>query len=179
MKRRTDVFRCVASVASIACFAVAVNAQGLWKYTDKSGRVTYSDKAPNDGEKAEPVIADTAGTVIPAAKNLFEGKPQSGAVVSSRASDREAARENYRRRVDAAREELDQAKKALETGQGPTQEERQVVVGRGKDGQPTGVNAVNRKPEYYERLAALEEAIKQAEEKVAAAEKDFREKAPK
>lgn len=179
MKRLAEYFHCAVPLACIACFAVAANAQGLWKYTDKNGKVTYSDKAPKDGEKAEPVIADTTGTVIPAAKNLLGGKPQGSAAVNSRASEREAARDNYRQKVDAAREELDQAKKAREMGQEPTPEERLIVVGRGKDGQPTGVNAVNRKPEYYERIAALEEAIKKAEEKVAAAEKEFREKAPK
>ena len=179
MKRRSEFFLRLASVASIMGFAVYASAQELWKYTDRNGKVTYSDKAPTEGEKAERVNADTSGTVIPAAKNLYDGRPQGSASVSSRAADREAVREGYRRKVDAARSELDQAKKALETGQEPTQDERQIVVGRGKDGQSTGVNAVNRKPEYYERIAALEAAVKQAEENVAAAEKDFRDKAPK
>ena len=117
--------------------------------------------------------------MIPATKNLYGGVPQRSQSVSARASEREAQRDALRKQVDTAREELDAARKALETGQESTQDERQIVVGRGKDGQPSGVNAVNRKPEYFERIAALEAAVKMAEEKVAAAEKDFREKAPK
>ena len=34
----------------------------LWKYTDKDGKVTYSDKAPKKGEKAEPVVTDPRPT---------------------------------------------------------------------------------------------------------------------
>lgn len=176
MKRLSRNCLCAVSVAWLA---LSASAQELWKYTDKSGKVTYSDKAPMNGEKAERVNADTTGTVIPAAKNLFEGKPQGSAAVNLRASEREAERDGYRKKMEAARDELERAKKALEAGQEPTQDERQIVVGRGKEGQPTGVNAVNRKPEYFERIAGLEAAIRRAEEKVAAAEKDFRENAPK
>ena len=176
MKRLSRNCLCAISVAWLA---LSASAQELWKYTDKNGKVTYSDKAPMNGEKAERVNADTTGTVIPAAKNLLEGKPQGSAAINLRASEREAERDSYRKKMEAARDELEQAKKALEIGQEPTQEERQIVVGRNKDGQPTGVNAVNRKPEYFERIAGLEAAIRRAEEKVATAEKDFREKAPK
>ena len=179
MKRRSEKLMYVALVACISTFAFCANAQELWKYTDKSGKVTYSDKAPMEGEKAERVIADTAGTVIPAAKNLYEGKPQGSANVISRAATREAEREKYRKAVDAAREELDKAKKAHEAAREPTQEERQIVVGRGKDGKPTGANSLNLKSEYFERLAAQEAAIKKAEENVAGAEKNYQEKAPK
>lgn len=164
---------------SVAWLALSASAQELWKYTDKTGKVTYSDKAPVNGEKAERVNADTTGTVIPAAKNLFEGKSQGSASINLRASEREAEREGYRKKMQAARDELEQAKKALEIGQEPMQEERQIVVGRNKDGQPTNVNTVNRRPEYFERIAGLEAAIRRAEEKVAAAEKDYRENAPK
>ena len=173
-KRRTTL---IAGVL-LACFAFAANAQGLWRYTDKDGKVTYSDMAPKNGEKAEPVIADTTGTVIPAGRNQSSDKPQNGGLVAPRGSERAAEREAYRKAVDAARDELDKAKKALDDGQEPTQDERVIVVGRGANGQPTGVNNVNRKPEYYSRIASLEETVKKAEEKVAAAERDFRQKAP-
>ncbi|MEO8383804.1 MAG: DUF4124 domain-containing protein [Betaproteobacteria bacterium] len=162
----------------LALFAFGANAQGLWKYTDKNGKVTYSDTAPKNGEKAEPVIADTTGTVIPAERNLSSGKVEGKGVVSSRSSDRVSERENYRKALDSARDELEKAKKALEDGQEPTQDERIIVVGRGVNGQSTGVNAINRKPEYYSRIASLEEAVKKSEEKVTAAERDFRQKAP-
>ena len=162
----------------LACFAFATNAQGLWKYTDKAGKVTYSDTAPKNGEKAESVIADTTGTVIPADRNLSSGKPQNNVSVTSRASERASERETYRKALDAARNQLEVAKKALEVGQEPTQDERSIVVGRGANGQPTGANLLSTKPEYYSRIALLEDAVKKAEEKVAAAERDFRQKAP-
>ena len=51
-------------------------AQALWKYTDKDGKVTYSDKAPKKGENAQAVISDPAANVIEAPKNTREGVPQ-------------------------------------------------------------------------------------------------------
>ena len=179
MKRLAEHLLRVASVTCIFSLAFSAIAQGLWKYTDKDGKVTYSDKAPKAGEKAEPVIADTSGTVIPASKNVVGGAPQSSATVNSRAAAREAVRDKYRKEVDTARDELEAAKKALEAGKEPTQDERQIVVGRGKDGKPTGANAFNRTPAFDERIAAMEETIKKAEEKVATAERNFRENAPK
>jgi hypothetical protein len=179
MKQLFDARFRLVSIACVAWFAVSASAQDLWKYTDKNGKVTYSDKAPIDGEKAVKVTADTTGTVIPGgSKNVREGKAPGGAAVDTRASEREALREDFRKKLDLARQELDDAKKALDGGRDPTEDERQIVVGRGKDGKPTGANTSVRKPEYYERIAGLEAAVKKAEEKVAAAEKDFREKAP-
>ncbi len=179
MKQLPNNYYPIASAVCIAFFALSASAQALWKYTDKDGKVTYSDKAPTDGAKAERVNADTTGTVIPASKNVIGGTTQSSATISNRASTREATRDLFRKQVDDARDALDAAKKALETGREAKEEERQIVVGRGQNGQPTGVNAVLRKPEYEQRIAALEEAIKKAEENVAAAEKNMRNDAPR
>ncbi|MCY7389120.1 MAG: DUF4124 domain-containing protein [Burkholderiales bacterium] len=179
MKSQLEKYLRVVSLACVGSFAIYANAQELWKYTDKNGKVTYSDKAPALGEKAERVPADTTGTVIPASKNTLNGATQNSATVGARVSAREAVRESYRKNVDMAREELERAKKSLESGQEPSTEERQIVVGRGKDGQPTGSNAVLRKPEYYERIAALEAAVKKAEEKLENAERSARQSAPK
>lgn len=179
MKRLSDARLRALSLACLACFAFSANAQDLWKYTDKNGKVTYSDKAPIDGEKAVRVTTDTTGTVIfGGVKNAVEGKAQGSTAVNARASERETLREDFRKKLDAARQELEDAKKALESEREPKEEERQIVVGRGKDGKPTGANTSMRKPEFYERIAGLEAAVKKAEEKVSAAEKDFREKAP-
>ena len=179
MKRLPSNFYPIVSAACIAFFAHSAWAQALWKYTDKDGKVTYSDKAPTDGAKAERVNADTSGTVIPASKNVIGGATQSSATISNRAATREATRDLLRKQVDDARDALDAAKTALETGREAKEEERQIAVGRGKNGQPTGVNAAIRKPEYEQRIAALEEAIKKAEENVAAAEKNMRDNAPR
>ncbi len=179
MKRLLNNFLPIVSAACIVFFAVSASAQELWKYTDKDGKVTYSDKSPTDGAKAERVNADTAGTVIPASKNVIGGATQSSATISNRASTREATRDLFRKQVEDARGALDAAKKALETGREAKEEERQIVVGRGQNGQPTGVNAVLRKPEYEQRIAGLEDAIKKAEANVAAAEKNMRDNAPR
>ena len=162
MKQQPERLLCAVLMASVAILAVNANAQELWKYTDSSGKVTYSDKAPKEGEKAVRVITDTTGTVVPAAKNAYEGQLQGSAAISARAAQREATRDSYRKNVNAAREELDAAKKALEDGREAKEDERQVVVGRNKSGQPTGANAVIRKPEYDERIAELEAAIRKA-----------------
>ena len=144
MKRRPEDLIRLALVVCLACLVSPTSAQEMWKYADKDGKVTYSDKAPKQGEKAERVNADTTGTVIPASKNTLGGKTQSSATVSARAAEREALREIYRKAIDAAREELEQARKALEAGQEPTDQERQIVVGRGKEGRATGNNALIR-----------------------------------
>ena len=179
MKRQSEKILRGASMACIMSIAICANAQELWKYTDKNGKVTYSDKAPTLGEKAERVTTDTTGTVIPASKNIQNGTTQNSATVGARLSAREGLRESFRKNIDVAREELERARKAREAGQEATPEERQIVVGRGKDGQPTGANAVLRKPEYDERIAALDAAIKKAEENLANTERSARENAPK
>lgn len=179
MKRLPNNFLLIVSAACTAFFAISASAQELWKYTDKDGKVTYSDKAPTDGAKAQRVNADTAGTVIPASKNVLGGATQSSATISNRASTREATRDLFRKQVDDARDALDAAIKALETGREASEEERQIVVGRGQKGQPTGANAVLRKPEYEQRIALLEDEVKKAEANVAAAEKNMRDNAPR
>ena len=64
----------------VACLSLAIcgvsQAQALWKYTDKDGKVTYSDKAPKKGETATPVTSDSSTNMIEAPKNLRQGVPQ-------------------------------------------------------------------------------------------------------
>ena len=179
MKRLSEKFLRVVSMACIASVAICAHAQELWKYTDKNGKVTYSDKAPTLGEKAERVTADTTGTVISAPKNVVGGATQNSATIRARLSASENLRDSLRKDVEAAREELERARKARDAGEEPTAEEQQIVVGRGKDGKPTGANAVLRKPEYEERIAALDSAVKQAEENLANAEKNARQNSPR
>ncbi|HEX9389964.1 MAG TPA: DUF4124 domain-containing protein [Usitatibacteraceae bacterium] len=160
----------VASLALIAVSPVAT-AQALYKYTDKDGKVTYSDKAPKPGEKAELVKSDSNVNVMTAPSNKVDGVKQSLQDVNARAAARAALRDKMKADVDAARSQLEQAKKALEDGREAAPEERQIVVR--KDG-----NSVLRKPEYYDRIAALEAAVKQAEENLAKAEEKFNRDAP-
>ena len=161
----------------VACFAGGVAAQTMWKYVDKDGKVTYSDKAPKPGEKAEAVANDPAANVIELPRSA---QPNSSRVqeVNAKVASREKLRDALRKSLDDARAELDAATKNLEDGQTPTQDERQIVVGRNKAGKPTGANTTNPKPEYYQRVAGLEDAVKKAQAKVTAAEEELRRNAP-
>lgn len=167
---------CVGAI--LVLLASVSQAQQLWKYTDKDGKVTYSDKAPKPGEKAEPVTSNSSTNVVPAPSNKVGGVPQKLDDVKARAAEREKLRDQLRKDLDVAREQLEEAKKALEEGRQPTEDERVIVVGRDKTGRPTGANTINHKPEYYERVAGLEEAVKTAEAKVAKAEENLRRNAP-
>lgn len=167
----------LAGIAALA-FANAGHAQALWKYTDKDGKVTYSDKAPKKGENAQLVTNDPAANVIEAPKNTRDGAPQKLKDVTTRANERENKRDKLREALDAAKDELDAAKTALEEGRAPQPNEVQIAVGRSPTGAPTGANSAVRKPEYYARISSLEEAIKKAEAKVEAAEQNYRRGAP-
>ncbi len=156
------------------------NAQALWKYTDKDGKVTYSDKAPKKGENAQLVTADPSANIIDAPKSAGEGNTRRSAERESknRNTERDKAIESLRAALESAKAELDAAKAALESGKEPMPGETQIIVGRNKAGDQTGANSVIRKPEYYARIAALEETVKKAGEKVETAESNFRKAAP-
>jgi Domain of unknown function (DUF4124) len=158
------------------------SAQALYKYVDANGKVTYSDKAPKAGEKAERMLADTTTNVIssPAARG--------GVVVRSggNAGGRAAERDKLKAQVDSAEMELERARKALEAGQTPQEGEQRIVVKtttiKGKDGKmvtvPTGQNAVLQTEEFRERIASLESAVKAAEEKLEQAQTNYRRGSP-
>ncbi len=160
-------------LAGLLLIAVSqsANAQALYKYIDKDGKVSYSDKPPKPGEKAELVKTDSNVNIMSAPSNKVDGVKQSLQEVNARAAARASLRDKLKSDVDAARTALEQAKKALEDGREATPEERQIVVRQGG-------NAVLRKPEYYERIAILEAAVKQAEENLAKAEEKFKREAP-
>jgi hypothetical protein len=159
---------------------VEATAQDLWKYTDKDGKVTYSDKPPKKGETAQLVTRDPSANIIDAPKNAGEGRTKRSEERESkgRINERERANESLREALAAAKTELEAAKVALESGRDPMPGETQIIVGRNKAGDATGANSVIRKPEYYARIAALEEAVKKAEEKVDTADKNLRKAAP-
>jgi type IV secretory pathway VirB10-like protein len=164
-----------ALLVSLVLAAPGANAQELWKYIDKDGKVIYSDKPPKPGEKAEKVKHDPKANVIESPKIATPPPKKAEPVkdkttVDQRIAAKVAERERLKKEVDAARDELEKARKALEEGSVATPEESIVVVGRTKTGAPTGVNTVNRKQEYYERVALLEANVKAAEKKLEDAE---------
>ncbi len=150
----------------------SVDAQQLWKYIDKDGKVIYSDKPPKPGEKAEEVKFDAKANVIESKRAPAAAKDGNAkaAGIDARIAARTAARDAAEQRVEQARLELERAKKALETGKEPLQSEILVAVGRGD---VKGTNKIVYKPEYFERLAALENAVKAAEKKLEDAETEY------
>lgn len=155
-------------VLFLALVSLQAAAQVLYKYVDANGKVTYSDRAPKAGEKAERITADSTTNVInsPAAS-------RGGVVIKSggNANGRAAERDKLKASVDAAEIDLERAKKAFEAGQAP-QEGEQIIVVRA-----TG-NAVLRTDAYRERIASLESAVKAAEEKLEQAQTSYRRGAP-
>jgi len=164
-----ELFRCVAVLAATMAVACPSIGQTLWKYTDKDGKVTYSDRAPKTGEKAEPVAMNPSANIIdaPKAKPTSTPKPE-----DNKSGAPEAA--NLRKLWEAAKEELETAKKALADGREPTDDERQIIVGRDAKGTPTGTNTIMRKPAYYERIAALEEGVRKAQARADVTEDNLR-----
>jgi hypothetical protein len=152
--------------------------QALWKYTDKDGKVTYSDKAPKKDENAQLVISDPAANIVDAPKNSRQGESQKSGERKTRLDERESKSNELRDVLEKAKAELELAKTALEDGRALQPDEVQIVVGRAQTGAPTGANAQIRKPGYYARIAALEEAVKKAENMVEAAEQNYRRGAP-
>lgn len=147
--------------ATLPLFAYA---QALYKYTDKDGKVTYSDRQPKPGEKAVQVNVDPNANIMTSSQATRGGSPQTLQDVNNRAKARANERETRDAKIRAAESNLEKAKKALEDARDPGPDERTVRVGRGKDGKPTGTNVVLPTPEYKERVEKLEAAVKKAEE---------------
>jgi hypothetical protein len=152
----------------------SADAATLYRYTDKDGKVTYSDKPPKAGEKAEPVNVekgDRIGNTVKLETKDSKGVQQQFSDIKARGDARIAAREKLQKEVDDAEERVARAKKALETGRDPREGEQRIIV------RPGG-NAVIRTEEYYARIARLELAVKQAEEAAAAAKDKYNRNAP-
>ncbi len=173
MPKATKIaLQCVMCAAAVTAFSVS--AETLYRYTDKDGKVTYSDKAPKPGEKAEPVNVekgDRIGNTVKLETKDSKGVQQQFSDIKARGDARVAARDKLQKEVDDAEERLARAKKALETGRDPKEGEQRIVV------RPGG-NAVIRTEEYYSRVANLELAVKKAEEAVVAAKDKYNRNAP-
>ncbi|MBL8519104.1 MAG: DUF4124 domain-containing protein [Betaproteobacteria bacterium] len=184
MKSRSREHRtsCWLLALPVVLVTLQADAQQLWKYIDKDGKVSYSDKPPKPGEKAEAIKHDPKANVIesrkvaPQAASEATGTRESGksgVTVDQRIAARKAALDAAMKRVEEAREALESARQSLEEGREPLPEETIVIVGRTKTGASAGVNSVQRKPEYYKRIADLENAVKVAEKKLEEAETEY------
>ncbi len=194
--------------AGLFASSMQTSAQVLYKYVDANGKVTYSDKAPKPGEKAERITADTKTNVIdsPARSGAIAsgGGKEGSADVNVRIKERAALRDSLQVKVEAARAALEKAKLALEEGRAPREGEQRVIVKpatvKAKDGTvvtvptitnpvsspavgsvtptPAGQNAVTRTDVYSERIERLEAAVKSAEEQLEIAQANYRRGAP-
>ena len=181
-------------LALLLAIALPADAQQrtLYKWTDRDGKVQYSDKPPTGftGEierlEIDPALNATPG---PRAPEAAAPKP----APSDIASKRRALRERLRAMLDGARAKLELAKASLAVAGGPDDDERQVLQQKFARQVPGTASARgNCRPikqdggvvflcptlvpneSYYERLGKLEGAVRDAEAEVAAAEEAYR-----
>jgi hypothetical protein len=183
----------VAVLLGVSSLAMA---QALYRWTDADGKTHYGDRPPKNAiglTKIDtgPETNTLTAPLAPAPKAAADVPPKIAA------PDRNTQRRETRERLEAdlkrARENLDLAKKRLAEGGDMQDDERQAVLqqsGRGpvtatarqncrqvtgKDGKPALMCPGSVPNEqYYERIAKLEEALRQAEEEVSAAENAYR-----
>jgi hypothetical protein len=161
------------AVFTWAALLPTADAQTMYKYVDKDGKVTYSDKPPRNGEKAETVAPVEKGANIVKLDNKgTQATAQKFSDVKGRTDQRVAARDKLEKAVNEAEDRLTRAKKALENGRDPKDGEQRIVV------RAQGGNSVFRTEAYYARVAALEADVKKAEEALSLAQERYRRNAP-
>ena len=195
------VARFLAGALALACAAGFAQAQVLYKWIDENGKVHYADQPPKGFKgpvtKIEP---DVTPTPAPPLVAPTKAPPPEATKAEVPAEDivtqRRAKRAALEARLNAAREKLDAAKKALAEGQDPQPDEQQVVrqdmkAGQGgmyglstarsncrktvKDGKEMMMcPALQATDAYYERIGRLEVAVHQAEEELEDAERAWR-----
>lgn len=171
--RNHHVVRGLIMALTVAVCAGSTFAQTMYKYVDKDGKVTYSDKPPKNGEKAEAVAAPEKSANTVKLDNKGSGATaQKFSDVKSRGDARIAAREKLQKEVDVAEDRLAKAKKALEDGRDPLEGERRIVV------RAQGGNSVLLTEGYHARISQLESDVKKAEEALSLAMEKYRRNAP-
>lgn len=147
----------------IAALALDASAQTLYKLIDKNGKVTYSEKPPKDFD-GKVIRLD----IDPNANTATLPKP-SAAAPSGRAEGSDAPAKGEQKstgdKVADARARLDAARKAYENARDNPKDEEVTWIGN-KSG---GTRAVP-SDAYAAKLAALEAAVKAAEEELKRAE---------
>jgi len=181
----------------LACgvlLAVPAAAQVLYKLVDKNGQVTYSDREPKGYEGTVTRIEqDTAPTAVPPSKPVEAKKRESSS--PGIAETRRSSREALDAKVRAAQAKVDAARKARDDGENPRADELQTVQHRYpplRKGEapprancfhavdPTSgaalLNCPTQVPQesYYERRKKLDDALRDAEAELAAAERAYR-----
>ena len=196
--------RLLAAFAALVAlqFAGLAQAQVLYKWIDADGKVQYSDRPPKDPKgpvtRIEP---DVHPAPVPAAKAppapAAAEPAKAPAVPEEMAVKRRAVRAALEKRLIAARDNLESAKRALADASAPEPDERQVVQQQMKAGQG-GMHGLSAKRSncrpvvdkngkagvmcpallpneaYFERIAKLEESVRKAEEELEDAERAWR-----
>lgn len=194
--------RLAAAIAAAALACSPAVAQVLYKWTGADGKVNYSDAPPKNFkgevqriEPPEPASASPAPAAAPAPRAAAPAPAREVAAEPRPpgiAAQRRATRAQLELQLARARADVDAARKALEEAV-PEPDERQTIQQRKAQGGMHGMTPrlncrVERTaagkatmcptsvptPEYYDRVTRLEEAVKKAEEELAAAEEAWR-----
>jgi hypothetical protein len=145
------------------------NSQVIWKLIDKNGKVTYVDKEPVGKFDGQVIRIDMDLNANKANLGRPGESPASGA--SMPLSSPELRRVKAEADLAAAREKLEQARKALAEGKEPTPDETQWVGMKSGGARPVPNEA------FAARLRDLEDAVKAAEAEVDRAQKAARQAA--
>lgn len=200
MNRADGLKRGLAGALAAALLAASslAMAQALYRWTDAEGKTHYGDRPPKDAIGVTKVdTGPETNTLNAPLAPAPKAAPAVDVPAKIGAPDRNTQRRDTRERLAAdlkrARENLEAAKKMLAEGGDMRDDERQTVQQRsgsppvtatarqncrqvtGKDGKPALMCSGSVPNEqYYERIAQLEEAVRKAEEEVAAAENAYR-----
>ncbi len=143
----SSLLRLLAIAVALAALAPAAGAQGVYKYTDPSGRVIYTDDPSAGGGSARPVdIQASPGGAAPAG-GLSDADRRLLEQAKRRAADLDRAVAD----IVAAHAELRDAQARREQGVEPIEGERQ---GR------------RYRPEYWARQRANQQAVDVAQAKM-------------
>jgi hypothetical protein len=193
--------RLAASILAVAIASLPgiAGAQApLYKWIDAEGKTQYSDRLPKDYKGSFTRIEqDSPPPAAASVPKKAEAPRPAEAATGDRPADMNTQRREKRLALEAnvtrARDNLEAARKALDDAASPQPDEMQVVrnrgdnkggaqVGRsncrqsiGRDGKPV-VNCpgVVPAPEYYDRVAELEQNLRKAEEALATAQDAYR-----
>lgn len=174
-------------------------ADAIYKWIDKDGKTQYSGQPPkNFSGEVTRIEIDPPGAVSPATPRNVPDGAKKPAPAPDVAGKRREVRNKLEGDLDRARAKLELAREQLADGAAPQDGERQIIqqrVDKGGPPPPSGgwaprsncrvVTASDGKPSlicaaaitneaYRDRQRKLEEAVRQAEEEVAAAEQAYR-----
>lgn len=165
----TSVFKLLVALALALPIALPASAQTLYKLIDKNGKVTYAEKPPKDfdGKVIRMDIDPNANTAVLPKPGATEGTISTPEAQQLRKSLQESKRTEQR--IEKARQNLDAAKRALQSLiDNPSEFDVTRVGNVGGGTRPVYSEA------YQERMARAEAAVKAAEEELERAEREAR-----